>query len=584
MLVSVAALVFAALAGPASSATLINCPSAGSGVDPISRAFFIPNYPGVSLQDVTLGISSNMAQSYVLTLTAHVDAFDGAVLGSATSRVFSSGDAASPTPTTFSFSPALSVAKGRTIAFVMREQGTNLAEQYGYPSSLFFGTGPAGACGAVETNDSSPPLSQVRGSVPVTVAGDIAPLSLVPNSTFDTGVSGWTVSPLSTAPGMVAFDSSDASGSQFSGSALLTVGTGGATPGFLLVQGCAEDVRPGVYSWGGKTRYTDPKAGASVQLAVSDAPDCSALQQLTTYPSGPADGAWHSTGFGFYTVAIGSSTRSIALLLSVERTVGGGTASQASFDDLYLRPTRLSTLTVPGAASIHGQAGSFFRTDLWVLNRSFTEDVFVGAEFRCFAGRDCGTNSVGFPLAPREQRLFPDVLTSGFSAHETAGAIDLSWDSSLGSVISATARTYSPAPPAPGIGTGIPALRPDQARARAVFVGLVPVGGGPGPGGDPGLGSRSNLGVYNPSSTSGTATFTLFDDSGAKIGSVTRAFVGFEAFQINDIFGAVGSPDVSGRSTLVVTSTVPIFSFVTVIDNRTNDPSFLLPTSDELAP
>jgi hypothetical protein len=64
-----------------------------------------------------------------------------------------------------------------------------------------------------------------------------------------------------------------------------------------------------------------------------------------------------------------------------------------------------------------------------------------------------------------------------------------------------------------------------------------------------------------------------------------RTLAGFDAFQFNDIFAAVGAGGtVAKQSTLVVISNVPIFSFVTVIDNQTNDSSFLLPTDDELPP
>lgn len=42
----------------------------------------------------------------------------------------------------------------------------------------------------------------------------------------------------------------------------------------------------------------------------------------------------------------------------------------------------LETLTIPAAASIHGNAGSFFHNDLWVMNRSYTNSITVRARYR----------------------------------------------------------------------------------------------------------------------------------------------------------------------------------------------------------
>ena len=79
----------------ARAATLIGCTPAGPGTDPISRAFYVPNYPGASLGTVTLSLATDTTGRYVLTLTAHVDAFDGPVVGSATAVAdLSSGTAA----------------------------------------------------------------------------------------------------------------------------------------------------------------------------------------------------------------------------------------------------------------------------------------------------------------------------------------------------------------------------------------------------------------------------------------------------------------------------------------------------------
>src|SRR5262249_17330693 len=153
-----------------------------------------------------------------------------------------------------------------------------------------------------------------------------------------------------------------------------------------------------------------------------------------------------------------------------------------------------------------------------------TDTIRVTATFRCFAGRNCGFGTTSLSLAPRQQVLYPDVLATLFQASETAGALELSWDASFGS-ISASARTYSPSLPAPTTGTGIPALAATASRARATFSGLASNGG------NLTSGFRSNVGAYNPSSVPAAVTLTLFDDAGVLLGSASHVFAPFEAYQ-----------------------------------------------------
>jgi hypothetical protein len=571
---TIALLGFLSVARSLEAATLINCAPVGAGTDLISRAFYIPNYPGVSLRDLTMSVSSDTAGRYVLTLTAHLDRFDGPVLGSSTSGISLTGDATAPVAITFSFaSPsALPVPKGHTIAFVVNRQGSG-------SENLSFATAASGACAAVETNDSTPPLSTVKGSVPVTVTGDAAPGGPIANSTFDTDVSGWAVS-ASGGAGTLAFDSADADGATTSGSAAVT-NSGTAAVSVAKVQGCVPNAHPGTYTYGGKVRVASGQSApgaADYVVGAYSTTDCSG-SDLLIYDQTPfvtADDVWHATS-STWVLPTGTNRRSIALFLAVEKDSASGTL-KANFDDAFVRSTQTSTLTVLGAASIHGQAGAFFHTDLWVFNRSYAETINVTAQFRCFAGRDCGLGTASFDIAPRQQVLYQDVLKSLLKANETAGTLELSWDSSFGA-ISASARTYSPSAPTPTNGTGIPALGSTESRGRALFTGLASNGG------DLSAGFRSNVGAYNPSSTPANVTLTLFDDSGVLLGGASHAFAGFEAFQFNDIFAVVGKgTTLAQKATLVLTSDVPVFSYVTVIDNQTNDSSFVLPANDEGQP
>ena len=80
-------------------------------------------------------------------------------------------------------------------------------------------------------------------------------------------------------------------------------------------------------------------------------------------------------------------------------------------------------------------------------------------------------------------------------------------------------------------------------------------------------------------------TFTLYGPDGAMRGSpVSATWAAREARQINDMFAVAGDgSDVSTDAYLVVTSSAPVFAYVTVIDNQSGD-SVFVPASDDTAP
>jgi hypothetical protein len=241
---------------------------------------------------------------------------------------------------------------------------------------------------------------------------------------------------------------------------------------------------------------------------------------------------------------------------------------QASFDDVWLSPSAPTTLTIPSSASIHGKAGAFFHSDLWVLNHSSSFTQTITARYRCFVGQTCPSGTKSFLLEPRRSMQYSDVVGPGlFAAPETAGAIELTYDKGLGEV-SVGSRVYTPSLPAPTNGTSVPALTSAEARTRTLFIGLGSNRG------DLTSGFRSNAGAYNPSGSSASVTFTLYNGiTGRVLGDPkTRTWAAYEAYQINDVFAALGASNaVTTNAYLVVTSSVPVFAFVTVIDNVSGD-------------
>ena len=233
------------------------------------------------------------------------------------------------------------------------------------------------------------------------------------------------------------------------------------------------------------------------------------------------------------------------------------------------------TLTVPAAASAHGVNGTFFHSDLWLMNRSFTSPVIATLTYRCTTGFNA-VQEVTLPA--RQSIMLTDVIGSMFGAPSTSGAIEVSWPTTSGPV-SASSQVTSPLPPAPAFGTLVPALPLSDAKMHAVFIGIQSGGGLT-------SGSRSNAGAYNPQPVPVDVTFALFKGDGTTLGTYSRTYGPNEAYQLYpNVFDLVGAGSTAATNAyLVVTATAPIFPYVTVIDNVSGDSSFLAASDDETAP
>ncbi len=393
---------------------------------------------------------------------------------------------------------------------------------------------------------------------------------LLVNGGFATDLSGWTA----LKDAQAAWSAVNATGAPGSGSADVT--SVAAAPGAVTGLTQCLGVLPGVaYDFGGRMRIQAATGvSAYVTLSFFSGAGCTGTELARTSTNTPAPGAWTLLGQKGAVAPAGAA--SAAVLLAVEKAAAGGSAD-AFFDDVYLTAP-LTTLVIPAAASIHGQASAFFHTDVWLLNRSYGNTLMVSVLFRCFLSMACPSAAQTITLGPRQSLEIADAVGGFFGAPETAGAIELSYDATVAD-LSATSRTYTPAAPAPTFGTAIPALDASQARTRAVFLGLGNDGG------DLRSGFRTNAGVYNPSDAPASVTFTLYGPDGAmRGGPVSATWAAREARQVNDVFAAAGAGgDVSTGSYLVVTSSAPVFAYVTVIDNQSGD-SVFVPASDDAAP
>jgi hypothetical protein len=388
------------------------------------------------------------------------------------------------------------------------------------------------------------------------------------NPSFGSGLSGWTPTGAATA----SFNSDDASGSAFSGSAMIGAGSGGAVGGLTqcvpahvsvpfnlvfrtrLASGSSGDAGSGGVAFASYAFFSDahcatPLPGADTSVTTTPTSSWSAASVVAVgRPAAPA-------GVGSALVTIGVQNHALGPFPIYE------------FDDVLFAPYRPITVTVPASASIHGQNNAFFQTDLWLVNESPVVSVPVTARHFCFAGQTCGGGVKTANVPPRGTAQYADAVGSFFGDPGTAGALEITYDSALSRVTILT-RTYSPSLPAPTTGSGLVALEDFEARTLSVISGLASNGG------DLSSGFRSNVGAYNPDGeSSGNVTFTLFDAQGAQIGQpVVKPIGPKEPVQVNDIFAAAGaSQTVTTNAYVVVSSNLDIFSYATVIDNRSTD-------------
>jgi hypothetical protein len=164
--------------GTTTTSTLVNCPPSNGAGDPISRAFYDPKYPGHSLSQVDVYLSSNAAANtptpYTIQLKAKDGGYDGAVIGSSTQTVYLRGNSSQNLVTHFVFAGSPGVSKNGTVAF----QFTVLSNPNN--ATLTFNTGSCGvgdthcktSCPLVETGDASGSLSVFyRKGVGATILG-----------------------------------------------------------------------------------------------------------------------------------------------------------------------------------------------------------------------------------------------------------------------------------------------------------------------------------------------------------------------------------------------------------------------------
>jgi len=223
-------------------------------------------------------------------------------------------------------------------------------------------------------------------------------------------------------------------------------------------------------------------------------------------------------------------------------------------------PMKLSagatTLWIAAAANASGEAGSQWRTDLAILNRS-GGPAQVTVDFRGDGG---GRQQLQLTLADGEQRLLADVV--GELGVEAVGSLEISSDVRV--VVGS--RTYNIGSSGTfgqyldGVNNAGTAAAGDvrwlpQLRQDAAF--------------------RTNIGVLNTGDAEARVRVRLYNVSGTELASTLVTLTPGGRSQLQQPFdNLAGRTDLTdGYATLTVETGDGVIAFASVVDNLTNDPT-----------
>lgn len=169
ILVGITVLVAGMLSQAAMAATLYSCPLDGAGGDQVPRGFYVTNYPGSTLDTVTLTYYPGSGDgAYTVSLTARLSAYDGTTIGTPQSQTVNIVGGAGASAT-FSFGNA-PVPAGSTVTFSQVLVSGPVASPV-----LFYDVGVGPCTNITQTDGTTPPLDSVRrDSVGVSITGSTA--------------------------------------------------------------------------------------------------------------------------------------------------------------------------------------------------------------------------------------------------------------------------------------------------------------------------------------------------------------------------------------------------------------------------
>ena len=268
-----------------------------------------------------------------------------------------------------------------------------------------------------------------------------------------------------------------------------------------------------------------------------------------------------------------------SIFVGTESKVHGWTSRYGQW---VLAAEATTTLFVPVVLALHGRNGSDFTTELTLTNRG-SRDAVVRCSYTAFSGGGSGSTTRPLLLPAGRQVVLPNAL-SFLREHgvpvpaegERGGTLHVAFEGPLSRHdVSVTARTTTPAPPAPArgrAGLAYAGLGEEELLSAPVLLcGLTQTAA-----------DRSAVAVQNaggPGAGDVTLRVTCFAGGGAPAATldVTLPPGGFAQPALPSAVGAARS--LWARVERVAGS-APWYAYGVVNDNGTNDGSFVPPVSE----
>jgi hypothetical protein len=223
---------------------------------------------------------------------------------------------------------------------------------------------------------------------------------------------------------------------------------------------------------------------------------------------------------------------------------------------LIALPLSAAEVFIPIAGSV-----GVFRTDARVFNPSYTDTITIEASLLPVGNIDnSGVPPIEITIAPREMKVYDDVVSSLFSATGLGGIRFAS-----GSDLGATARIFADNDPGT-LGQFVVGVPAGSALTKGVLIQLKSSEA-----------FRTNLGFMNTSSSAdANITLRLYDNSNTEVASTTQIVKPFGVFaptNVTQLFPGV-TADLSD-CWVSFESDEPVIVYGSVVDNLTTDPTYV---------
>ena len=208
---------------------------------------------------------------------------------------------------------------------------------------------------------------------------------------------------------------------------------------------------------------------------------------------------------------------------------------------------------------------SNFHTDARLFNPAFDKNITVTATFYATDGSAAQTATVTVPR--RQMKILDDVTSQLFSTSKLGAILFTSGDS-----FEASSRIYA-LTPAGTLGQFGPGTPPTLAKTKGALLQLKSTGSS----------FHTNIGVVNPNGATANVTWTLYDKNSAIVSSKSTPIGPLATLAPTNLAGGFffdpKSADLSD-AWVSFSSDQPILAYASVIDNGTQDQTFIPAVDD----